>query len=195
MEKVALTGAAFNVAAGSVVLRRPRLPFRSVNRRGKPGFLASMQRHHLHPRQLLRKDCFGEFLFVLGQQRIGFDDFRANGLLLPASASAALKSGLPLHRGPHRIYNELVAQRVGQVEASWSKIRFRSPILAREEALMRLDLLQQALRRRLMDRNNGRLVLNRKDPFRLGIDFTELDAMAETLWCATDASIRKGAGG
>ncbi len=145
-----------------------------------------MQRHHLLPRQLLRADYFGGLFGALGQQHVGFDDFRANGLLLPASTSAALTSGLPLHRGPHRIYNELVAHRVGQVEASWSRAHLRTPILAREEALMRIGLLQRALRRRLLDRNTRGFVLNRKDPFRAGIDFRELDAMAEALWSATN---------
>ena len=162
------------------------MPFRSVNRRGRSGFLEDMQRHHLLPRQLLRDDCFGELFQVLGQRYVGFDDFRANGLLLPASTSAALTTGLPLHRGPHRIYNELVAQRVGKVEASWKRTNLRSPEMAREEALMRLSLLQSALRRRLMQRERGALVLNRKDPFRAGVDFTELDAMAELLWSASD---------
>lgn len=188
MEKVALTGVACIAAAGHAVVRRTRLPFRSVNRRGEPGFLKEMQRHHLLPCQLLRDDCFGGLFTYLGEQHIGFDDFRTNGLLLPASASAALTSGLPLHRGPHRIYNELVAQRVGRVEASWKRLRLRAPMLAREEALMRLRLIQGALRRRLLDQGRRSLVLNRKDPFRAGIDFTELDAMAESLWSATSAS-------
>ncbi|WP_269429527.1 AHH domain-containing protein [Aurantiacibacter marinus] len=161
------------------------MPFQSVNRRGSIGYCKNMQRHHLLPRQLLRADYFGDLFETLGQARIGFNDFRANGLLLPASGSAALSSGLPLHRGPHRVYNELVAQRVGQVEASWSRARLRSPVLAREEALMRLGLIQRALRRRLLDRRACGFVLNRKDPFRTGIDFRELDAMAESLWSAT----------
>ena len=47
----------------------------------------------------------------------GFDDFRRNGLLLPANDAAAIRLGLPLHRGPHHSYNELVFERVGQIEA------------------------------------------------------------------------------
>jgi len=186
VEKVALTGVAEQATASHAIAHRPQISFRSINRRGEPGFLENMQRHHLLPRQLLRADCFGGLFQALGHRRIGFDDFRANGLLLPAATSSALATGLPLHRGPHRVYNELVAQRVGQVEASWKRTHLRAPHMAREEALMRLRLLQSALRRRLMQRERRGLMLNRKDPFRTGVDFTELDAMAELLWSASE---------
>lgn len=50
---------------------------------------------------------------------------------------------------------------------------------------MRLALLQQALRRRLLDSRFARLILNRRDPLGRNIDFTDLDAMAERLWGET----------
>lgn len=81
------------------LIRRPALPFRAVNCRGKPGYDPALQRHHLLPRQLLSKRCFGRMFDSIGVRRIGFDDFRANGLLLPATESSALKMGMPLHRG------------------------------------------------------------------------------------------------
>src|SRR5690606_19089166 len=104
------------------------------------------------------------------------DDFRSNGLLLPASDIAAVRIGLPLHRGPHRNYNALVIERVGQVEAGWSAVRFREPEVALEHALMRLSLLQRALRRRLLDPLRSPFVLNRGDPLGASLDFAELDA-------------------
>ena len=122
---------------------------------------------------------------ALGREAVGFDDFRANGLLLPASESAALACGAPLHRGPQRVYNELVAERVGAIEAGWARCAGRDPVLAHAQALMRVRLLQRALRRRLLHGGRGRMVLSRRDPFRAGLDFSELDAMAETLWSAT----------
>ena len=63
----------------------------------------------------------------IGRERVGFDDFRANGLLLPATDDATLRTGMPLHRGPHRRYNELVIERVGRIEASWSQRRLTDP--------------------------------------------------------------------
>lgn len=123
-------------------------------------------------------------LAALGTERLNFDDFRRNGLLLPANDGAVIKIGLPLHRGPHRDYNALVIERVGQIEASWSANRLRTPDAALRDALERLELLQRALRRRLLDQRR-RLVLNRRDPLGSGVDFSELDAMADLLWPAT----------
>jgi len=166
-------------------VRRRRLPFRIINRRGDPAYQPGMQRHHLLPRQLLSVRCFGRLFDRLGRERIGFDDFRRNGLLLPATERAALRIGLPLHRGPHRDYNAMVSERVGRIEGDWAARSLRAPDLALEEALMRLALLQGALRRRLLA-DTARLRLNRGDPLGAGRDFAELDAMAELLWRETE---------
>lgn len=162
---------------------RTAIAFRSVNRRGAPGYDPSLQRHHLLPRQLLSRRCFGALFEGLGRQRVGFDDFRANGLLLPANEEATVRTGMPLHRGPHRRYNEVVIARVGRIEEDWAQTRARDPEAALEDALMRLQLLQNALRRQLLAERR-RILLNRKDPLGTGFDFSELDAMAEALWAA-----------
>ncbi|MDP3907151.1 AHH domain-containing protein [Novosphingobium sp.] len=165
---------------------RPQLSFRAVNRRDVPGYDPGLQRHHILPRQVLSCPSLVPMLSELGQDRIGFDDFRRNGLLLPANDFAAVRIGLPLHRGPHRTYNELVLERIGQIEAGWSAQRPRAPELALNDALMRLELLQRALRRRLLDQRR-RMRLNTRDPLAQGalgqgVDFAELDAMAALLW-------------
>lgn len=165
---------------------RTRLSFRAVNRRGTPQHDPGLQRHHLLPRQLLRKRCFAQLIEALGRERIGFDDFRRNGLLLPAREDAARRLALPLHRGPHRDYNEMVIDRVGRIESQWSHQSPAEPRRAAETALMRLALLQRALRHRLLDERQP-LRLNRKDPLDRGADFADLDAMAEFLWGATRA--------
>lgn len=128
---------------------------------------------------------FAALLADLGLGRLGFDDFRRNGLLLPGNEDATIFTGLPLHRGPHRTYNRMVIERVGQIERHWSAQRLRRPEQAREHAFLRFDLLQRALRRRLLDPIGRRFSLNRRDPFGRSIDFSELDAMAELLWSAT----------
>lgn len=120
----------------------------------------------------------------IGRQAIGFDDFRWNGLLLPASESASIRLGMPLHRGPHREYNAMVIERIGAIEGTWMAEKARDDNAAARDALFRLRLLQSALRRRILDQRK-RLVLNRKDPLGAGFDFTELDAMAEELWRST----------
>ena len=119
---------------------------------------------------------------AIDARRLGFDDFRRNGLMLPARDDAARRLALPLHRGPHRVYNALVIERVGQIEARWATANRASLERAGNEALFRLGLLQQALRRRLIDPPGRPLQLNRNDPVGTGFDFADLDALAEQLW-------------
>lgn len=92
------------------------ISFRSVNCPGTVGYDPGLQRHHLLPRQLLSQRCFGAMFETVGRAVVGFDDFRANGLLLPATETVTMRTGMPLHRGPHRRYNEVVIARVGRIE-------------------------------------------------------------------------------
>jgi hypothetical protein len=124
----------------------------------------------------------------IGREAIGFEDFRHNGLLLPASEQAARVLGLPLHRGPHWRYNRMVIDRVGLIESSWSRDRLRHGQAAIGAASFRLRLLQQALRRRLLQPGNRRMVLNGSDPALADSAFAELDAMADLLWGEAEAA-------
>jgi hypothetical protein len=137
------------------------------------------------PRQLLEAPGITRLIEDIGADCLGFHDFRRNGLLLPATDEAALRLGLPLHRGPHQSYNELVIESMGQIEAGWQKRRrSRQSDRALVEALLRIDLLQRALRRRLLDPANWRgAPLHARDP---ALDFSHLDRMAEALWAATE---------
>ncbi len=159
------------------------IAFRSVNCRGSAGYDPGLQRHHLLPRQLLSRRCFGGMFETALRGAAGFDDFRSNGLLLPATEQAALRTAMPLHRGPHQRYNEVVIARVGRIEAGWALARRRNEAAALAEALLRLGLLQSALRRHLLAKRR-RVLLNRNDPIGSGYDFSALDAMAESLWSA-----------
>lgn len=163
---------------------RTFLPFRGVNRLDRPDYDPGLQRHHLLPLQLLARSGFSAMFAQLGDQRHRFEDFRENGLLLPCHEVAARRLGMPLHRGPHRHYSELVMERVGQIEASWSRMRLYDEDAALRQAKMRLELLQRALRRFLLDPRR-RIVLNRADPWRADAEFVELDAMVDALWGAT----------
>ena len=166
---------------------RQKIPFRAVNRPDRPGYAPGMQRHHLLPRQLLSKRCFDAIFDTIGRDRIGLEDFRCNGLLLPASDGAVIRLGLPLHRGPHRAYNDMVIERVGKIEKRWSELRLKASEIAVDQALMRLCLLQRVLRRLLLTPERSRLSLNRHDPLGKSRDFTELDAMADMLWGNTQS--------
>lgn len=164
---------------------RACLSFRAVNQIGHVGHDPGLQRHHLLPFQLVSSSSLRSLMQTIGRRRIGFDDFRRNGLLLPAKEDSARLLGLPLHRGPHRVYNEVVMERVGRIEASWSRSRAARPDSAMAEALFRLDLLQAALRRRLLAPAGRTMVLNRRDPSVKPPAFDDLDAMAELLWAET----------
>lgn len=167
---------------------RAKLPFRAVNVQGSPGYMPDLQRHHILPREVLGKASLDCLFATIRPERVGYHDFRRNGLLLPATEPAVVRTGLPLHRGPHVRYTELVLDRVGQVEAGWQCRRRRgdagSADAAGVEALFRLDLLQKALRRRLLDpRRWAGSPLNAHDP---ALDFGHLDQMAEMLWPVTE---------
>jgi hypothetical protein len=69
-------------------------------------------------------------------------------------------------------------------------LRLRAPEIALDQALMRLDLLQRALRRRLLQPASRPLRLNRRDPIGTGLDFSELDAMADTFWAETASGMQ-----
>jgi len=166
---------------------RTRLSFRAVNRPSASDHEPGLQRHHLLPFQLVTAPCLERLITAVGRGRVGFDDFRRNGLLLPATDETALLLGLPLHRGPHRNYNAMVMERVGTIEARWSRARLSDHEAALDEALFRLELLQTALRRRLLTPHGSALILNRRDPALGPASFSDLDAMAELLW--SDAAV------
>ncbi|MFC4295276.1 AHH domain-containing protein [Novosphingobium tardum] len=163
-------------------MKRPALPFASVNRRDRPGYEPGLQRHHLLPRQLLALRWFQRMADRICTIRRGFHDFRENGMLLPSCERVALRTGLPLHRGPHRLYNELVVERAGGIEAGWRQGRASSEV----EVVQRISLLQRALRRRLLAERRGAGLLNLKDPLRAEADFALLDALTDDLWTVTD---------
>ena len=101
------------------------LPFAAVNRPGRPGYARDLQRHHLLPRQAIGWPALQGMFEAIGHQRIGFHDFRRNGMLLPARESAVVRLGLPLHLGPHREYNCMVIEKLGIIEAGWARQRAR----------------------------------------------------------------------
>lgn len=135
------------------------------------------------PLQLLSMRCFGALFDAIGVHRVGFQDFRRNGMLLPAKEEAVLRTLLPLHRGPHHDYTSMVMSKVGAIEEGWSATRRRDQDRAAFEAIESLGRLQNALRRRLLDQSRP-IMLNRKDPALCEPDFSELDVMAEALWSA-----------
>jgi len=65
-------------------------------------------RHHLLPNHLSRYPDLRKFTEQLGGTGAGLDDFDTNGMFLPSEEGIARHAHLPLHRGPHLTYNEIV---------------------------------------------------------------------------------------
>ncbi|MDA7787971.1 AHH domain-containing protein [Sphingomonadaceae bacterium] len=164
------------------VAPRKRLSFAAVNRRGTREYRPDMQRHHLLPKQLMNHSSLGRFIVAVDPASFGFEDFRRNGLLLPCEEETASRLSLPLNRGPHPEYNEMVSAKVGVIEVDWSVARYRRPKLAKTQARLRLALLQRDLRESLLASATAAPKLNRHCKLGAGIDFTQLDAMAQQLW-------------
>lgn len=164
---------------------RGNRPFSAVNRPGSHGFRKGWQKHHLLPRQLMSRRCLTTMFSSIGTDELWLDDFDRNGVLLPGSEVIAMEVGLPMHRGPHHLYNELVFERVGAVEMEWSRNCSRDAAGARNVALARIKLVQRGLARRLKGEGRTRMTLSRRDPIGRDVDFATLDAMADQLWAVT----------
>lgn len=133
------------------------------------------QRHHLIPVNVVQRRVF-EPLFLL-VSNVGFDarNFVSNGVLLPASEEAVQQTGLPLHRGPHPQYDQLVSEGLAEISSELDRKADVSPVAA----YRRISELQGLLRRAL--RHNESLMLNRNDPraavsplFKLDFDIMQL---------------------
>ena len=165
---------------------RGSLSFRAVNKRDSADYRPDMQRHHLLPRGLLGLGTLSRFFRTIRPQSVGYEDFRRNGMLLPSEEQAARRTGLPLHRGPHPSYDEMVTERVGEIESEWAASRLKRPKLSAIKARLRLSLLQRSLRRELLSPNPPPLAMPRDEEIGRQMDFAELDRMAADLWSATE---------
>lgn len=148
------------------------------------GFSApgEFQSHHLIPVGVFASKAFSPaFEAIRGD---GFDGryFTRNGVFLPATEAAALRSGLPLHRGQHRRYNELVAYRIAAIFRDSSPLACRQS--ARSDAVERINLLAAALRK-VLSRSHPHMSLNQRDPFNNSVNFDHIDSACEAIWIAT----------
>jgi hypothetical protein len=83
--------------------------FRKVRHENLQG---KYQRHHLIPLQIGSDIGAKQNIASLEPSSYLLNDFQANGIVLPGDEQTALKDRLPMHRGPHPHYTELVAKRV-----------------------------------------------------------------------------------
>jgi A nuclease family of the HNH/ENDO VII superfamily with conserved AHH len=81
------------------------VPFGAVNLSHDRTYREGWVRHHLLPLQSLRDRALQPFLSSLSDDGFHMDDFRTNGILLPALQSIGKFAGLPVHFGGHPNYN------------------------------------------------------------------------------------------
>ncbi|MGI9362552.1 MAG: AHH domain-containing protein [Parasphingorhabdus sp.] len=157
--------------------------FSMINRKNDAGYIPGFQRHHLIPLQAASIAEIRKPLDAMGRGGFDFDNFVTNGVLLPSDEHLAIKTGHPLHRGPHPRYNELVIERLLLIirlskqinEEVQRKVFFR----------LRIVLLQSTLRKALIGSPLPIFRLNKRDPGLSSSDFAELDSCVDALYTAT----------
>jgi hypothetical protein len=137
--------------------------------RPKPGF----QRHHLIPLEIVRKPHFRDLFNTVRSKGFNPNDFRTNGMWLPATEELTVEYGLAMHRGPHPQYSELVSDWIAQL----ARAQLRHPV----ELNHLLLLLQRRLRKFLTNRPSY-FLLNRNDPLRARAGFSSVDDDIDKLW-------------
>lgn len=141
--------------------------FREVKRRVRiPGFHC----HHIIPIEIIEKAAFSSFFRRINELGFDFDDFHRNGMYLPCTEENAVAFRLPLHRGPHPVYNELVGECIAALNG-----------LGRDSQLFRLHELQLALRTALR-KNEVPLHKGRRNPFTQNASFESMEIAAYRLW-------------
>lgn len=143
---------------------------------------SEFQLHHLLPVSVFGHSHFSKSFKML--ELDGFDPryYSVNGLALPATERAASFSKLPMHRGPHRRYNELVALRVAAILSELERRNCSQH--ARSEAIGRLNLLICTLRRMLTG-DRPFILLSSRDPINSKSHFWDLEMACDRLWMAT----------
>ena len=134
------------------------------------------QCHHLIPVKVCNMPALRTFFEKSRAYGFDPDDFGLNGMHLPCREKMAAAFGLPLHRGPHPAYNQMVAERLAAIS-----------IL--DECESRLQLMQflRALRDGLRTCQEVD-ALDRWKPFQPTVDMRRLDSDADFLFRFTQPS-------
>lgn len=158
--------------------------FSMINRKNQDDYSPHYQRHHLIPLQAASISDIRISLDDMGCDGFDFDDFEKKGVLLPSDEAMALKTGEPLHRGPHPRYNELVIERLVLIAQLCNRIE--STVERKVFFRLRIRLLQSALRKALVGSTLPVLRLSKKDPGLSPSSFAELDSCVDALYIATE---------
>ncbi|MDZ7587701.1 MAG: AHH domain-containing protein [Parasphingorhabdus sp.] len=157
--------------------------FSKVTKYRKDIFLGEFQRHHLLPVQCHNIALINNRLLALTPLGFSLSEFESNGIYLPSTENGAMRYGLPLHRGPHPRYNQLVMERLLRIFKRTNI--YYSAIDSLYWELFRVRILQKALRLALLRGSMQSVILNKRDPMRSRHDLTLLDERIDSLWSAT----------
>jgi A nuclease family of the HNH/ENDO VII superfamily with conserved AHH len=125
--------------------------------------------HHVIPLEIVERRGFAAFFGVIRAAGFNPHDFLSNGMHLPSDERQAAIFRLPLHRGAHPRYNEMVAERVAGLAD-----------LPTEMALRKIGELQVSLKEGL--RMGQRVSKTVRQPFQSAADFRRLDEEVALLW-------------
>lgn len=134
--------------------------------------------HHIIPIEIVERRSLAVFF---GHARAhGFDpnDFSTNGTHLPSTERQAAVFGLPLHRGGHPRYNEMV----GDMIAPLTRM---DPVHASAGLWQLQEQLRSALRPGL-----ALSLVRGRGCFPANADFRRLDAAVDILWGSATAPAR-----
>ena len=153
--------------------------FAKVNVKGSAGYKPNYQRHHLIPVAVKTLSDFGFARSLLAADGFSFDDFSTNGILLPSCEKEAVKAGLPLHRGPHPLYNEFVIEHIAIVTKMAE--RCATLTIARYQLITQIRAFQRTLATSLSKHPAGTLYLHKRDPMKSDMDFSMMDSHVDQL--------------
>ena len=137
-------------------------------------------RHHLLPSHIQRFPDLRRFIGEFSDLGFRLGDFGTNGMFLPAEEAIAHAARLPLHRGPHWHYNDIVIEALDAIRLS----RRRSGLhhCAQFGALRALQgQLRAALQASARDAD---VALGSRDPFGRTPVLAALDSQTDALFAA-----------
>lgn len=153
--------------------------FSDINRINSLDYKPNYQRHHLIPRQTATDSNLRKIFEFMADDGFDLEDFEQNGILLPSCEKEAIRTGRPLHRGPHPRYNEIVMQHMFRISKLGDRI---DDVLERQNFIgFRLSLLQSSLRSGLNAKRFKNIYLSSRDPLRSGLKFDRMDTRIEQL--------------
>ncbi len=155
------------------------IPFSQINRPNDANHRPNYQRHHLIPRQARLESGLQNIFHSLQDGGFNLEDFETNGILLPSCENEALRTGWPLHRGPHPRYNEIVIERLVHISKLGDQID--KPAERQGFIQFRLFLLLSSLHSGLNKQRFKKISLSHRDPLRSKHKFDLIDSRIEKM--------------